>query len=141
MALACATGVLALARPVEARTAPASARVRFNIPPQPLSQALNQLALQSNREILFSPGLTAGRRSPALTGVFTAEEALTRLLAGSGLDVRLEGRSFLILAAPRAAAPVVAAPPPPPAPPPALDSVIVTALKRSSLVQNTPISI
>lgn len=141
LALACAAGVLTLTpQPVRAQPVRITATVRFNIPPQPLSQALNQLAVQSNREILFSPALTAGRRSPPLSGAFTAEEALARLLAGSGLGVRLEGRSFLILAQPRAPAPVVPAPPPPPTTPSTLESVVVTAMKRSSLIQQTPIS-
>ena len=141
LALACATSVLTLAvASAQAQTIRADATVRFDIAPQPLSQALNQLALRSNREILFSPALTAGRRSPALNGAFTPEEALARLLAGSGLTVRLEGRSFLVLPAPRIVAPVAAAAPSPPAPPAALDSVIVTALKRSTPIQRTPIS-
>lgn len=142
LALACATGVLTLvASPAQAQAVRAGVTVRFDIAPQPLSQALNQLALQSNREILFSPALTAGRRSPALKGAFTPDEALARLLAGSNLDVRLEGRSFLIVPAPRQAMPVATPrPPAPPAPSAALDSVIVTALKRSTLIQKTPIS-
>jgi outer membrane receptor protein involved in Fe transport len=140
-ALACATGVTALApSTAQAQAARAAATFRFDIAPQPLSQALNQLALRSNREILFSSALTMGKRSPALNGAFTAEEALERLLAGSGLDVRLEGRSFLIVPAPRVASPVAPAAPAPPAPPAPLDSVIVTALKRSTPIQRTPIS-
>ena len=119
------------------------AAYRFDIPAQPLSQALNQLAVRSDREILFSPALTRGKRSPALSGQFTAEAALERLLAGSGLAVRLEGRSFLVVPAPREALAETAAAAPRPEPPPppvAMESVVVTALKRSSLVQQTPIS-
>lgn len=119
------------------------AAYRFDIPAQPLSQALNQLAVRSDREILFSPALTRGKRSPPLGGVFTAEAALERLLAGSGLAIRLEGRSFLVVAAPREAPSETEASAPgrdPMPPPVAMDSVIVTALKRSSLIQQTPIS-
>ena len=145
LALFCAAAVGACP-PDAARAAPSRPGVayRFDIPAQPLSQALNQLALRSDREILFSPALTRGKRSPALNGVFTAEAALERLLANSGLTVRLEGRSFLVVPAPRELAPQsVAASPPSPSPQPqptAIDSVVVTALKRSSLVQQTPIS-
>jgi iron complex outermembrane receptor protein len=142
-ALFCATSGTALLAPVHAQAAGAEATSRFDIPAQPLSQALNQLALQSNREILFSPRLTAGRRGPPLRGVFSAEEALARLLSGSGLTVRLEGRSFLIQPAP------VAPPPPRPATTTPdtepdsndpLESVVVTALKRDSEMQKTPLS-
>lgn len=124
----------------QAQTTRAAPTFRFDIWPQPLSQALNQLAVQSNREILFSPALTTGKRGPQLIGMFTAEQALTRLLAGSGLEVRLEGRSFLVVPSPRAATPPPPSPMAPPAPPAPLDSVIVTALKRSTPIQRTPIS-
>ena len=117
-----------------------AATFRFDIPSQPLSQALNQLAVRSDREILFSPALTQGRRSPPLSGVFSAEDALTHLLAGSGLEIRLEGRSFLVVPAPRPAPSIEDAPPAPAPPPVSLDTVVVTALKRSSLAQQTPIS-
>ena len=141
LALFCAT-VVGASAPGIGRAAPRRPDValRFDLPAQPLGQALNQLALRSDREILFSPSLTKGRRSPALSGSFTAEEALDRLLTGSGLDVRMEGRSFLIVpeapAPARAAVADVAAP----AAPVSIDSVVVTALKRASLVQQTPIS-
>lgn len=113
---------------------------RFDLPAQPLSQALNQLALRSDREILYSPNLTKGRRSLPLSGTFTAEDALTRLLAGSGLTVRLEGRSFLVLPAPKPLEEIDSPPSAPVAPPIDLDGVVVTALKRSSLAQQTPVS-
>ncbi|HWT52488.1 MAG TPA: TonB-dependent receptor [Caulobacter sp.] len=135
MALLCAT-VLDTAAATPRRP---DVAYRFDIPSQPLSQALNQLALRSDREILFSPSLTLGRRSPPLSGLFTAEAALERLLEGSGLAVRLEGRSFLVVPEPRTAMARVGDSPPT-APPVAIDSVVVTALKRSSLVQQTPIS-
>jgi outer membrane receptor protein involved in Fe transport len=143
LALLCATALTA-APAAAAVAAPRRPEVAlsFDIPAQPLSQALNQLALRSDREILFSPALTQGKRSPGLSGTFTAETALERLLAGSGLIVQLEGRSFLVVPAPQLTktpapdAPLVV----PPQPPVAIDSVVVTALKRSSLVQQTPIS-
>jgi len=141
LVLFCAA-TLGLSGPGVAVAAPgrAAATFRFDIPAQPLSQALNQLAVRSDREILFSPALTRGRRSPPLSGVFTAEEALAQLLAGSGLEVRLEGRSFLVVPTPRASSPVDTPPASPPPPPISLDTVVVTAMKRSSLAQQTPIS-
>jgi len=146
MALLCATALstsMMAASPVAAAESSRrpDATYRFDIAAQPLSQALNQLALRSDREILFSTALTQGKRSPGLNGTFTAEAALQRLLSGSGLAVRLEGRSFLIVPAARpaeTATPEVS--PALPSPPVAIDSVVVTALKRSSLIQQTPIS-
>jgi len=140
-ALFCAAAVGALAPSIaRAEARRGEAVLRFDIPAQPLGQALNQLALRSDREILFSPALTQGRRSPALSGVFTAEAALARLLDGSGLTVRLQGRGFLIVPETKAAPTTEPASPPPPPPPVDLDLVVVTALKRSSLAQRTPVS-
>lgn len=142
LALFCA-GILG-ASPAAATAAPdtrAEATFRFDLPAQPLSQALNRLALRSDREILFSTALTQGKRSPSLSGVFTAEAALRRLLAGSGLAVQLEGRSFLVVPAARPAeVAATRAAPVAPSPPADLDAIVVTALKRASLAQRTPIS-
>lgn len=139
-ALLCAVAVEAFA-PTAALAGPGRPpdTRRFDLPAQPLSQALNQLALRSDREILFSPSLTLGRRSPSLSGTFTAEQALVRLLAGSGLTFRLEGRSFLVVPAPKPREEPEAGPFPV-APPVDLDGLVVTALKRSSLAQQTPLS-
>lgn len=141
MALLCAAAVGAFAptASLAGQGRPADATRRFDLPAQPLSQALNQLALRSDREILFSPSLTLGRRSPPLSGSFTAEQALTRLLAGTGLTFRLEGRSFLVVPAPKPREEPEARPSPV-APPVDLDGLVVTALKRSSLAQQTPLS-
>jgi outer membrane receptor protein involved in Fe transport len=142
--MAWAAGAAALLAPPYAQAAGAEAVSRFDIPAQPLSQALNQLALQSNREILFSPRLTAGRRGPPLRGAFSPEDALARLLEGSGLMVRLEGRSFLIQPIPAplpAPHPATAKPSPQSDSNDPLESVVVTALKRDSQMQKTPLSI
>lgn len=140
-ALLCAAAVGAFAPAVALAGLGRSAEAarRFDLPAQPLSQALNRLALRSDREILFSPSLTAGRRSPPLSGTFTAEQALAQLLAGSGLTFRLEGRSFLVVRAPKPPEEPEARPAPV-APPVDLDGLVVTALKRSSLAQQTPLS-
>lgn len=138
--LLCAVA-LGMTAPVAVAGARKPTAYRFHMPAQPLSQALNQLAVRSDREILFSPALTRARLSPPLIGVFTPEEALRRLLAGSGLTVRTEGRSFLIVPGPRPAPSVEESAPATPSPATApLDVVVVTALRRSSLAQQTPIS-
>src|SRR3954462_12801931 len=93
LGLSCVAAISA-STPVVAGPRRPDATFRFDIAAQPLGRALNQLALRSDREILFSTALTQGRRSASLNGVFTAEEALARLLQGSGLDVRLDGQSF-----------------------------------------------
>lgn len=67
---------------------PAAAAVAvysFDVPPQPLSSALRQFAQQSRREILFTPGLVAGKRSPGVAGSLPSLQALETLLKDTGL--------------------------------------------------------
>src|SRR3546814_2268385 len=65
--------------------ATAVAVYNFDIPAQPLSSALRQFAQQSRREILFTPGLVAGKRSPGVAGNLPSLEALEALLTDTGL--------------------------------------------------------
>lgn len=61
----------------------------LHIDSAPLEQALQEFARQSGRQILFFSQIAAGRRAPRLSGRFTLNEAMSRLLAGSGLSFRL----------------------------------------------------
>lgn len=74
---------------------------QYTLPSQPLGTALNQLAVTADRQLLVPPELVRGRTAPALTGRYTVEEALKRLLAGSGLSYRITGSGVItIVAAP-----------------------------------------
>jgi iron complex outermembrane recepter protein len=53
----------------------------FDLPSQDLATTLRALACQGGREILFADGEVRGRRSPAVHGSFTAEQALRRALS------------------------------------------------------------
>lgn len=69
----------------------------LNIGAQSMSEALKTLADQSGLEIVYEASLVAGRSSPQLKGKMTAEEAVGRLLAGSGLEYRaLNARAITI---------------------------------------------
>lgn len=72
-------------------------RTRYNITSQDLGTALTQLARQSNREIYFSADLTRGLRSPRLQGRLTLEQALDRLLRGTGLRYRLNSAGAIVI--------------------------------------------
>lgn len=61
----------------------------IDIPAQPLDKALGALARQTGARILFGTDLTEGKQAPALKGSLTSQQALERLLAGSGLVVRV----------------------------------------------------
>jgi len=78
-----------------------SAARPIDIPAQPLAQSLAALARQGDAQILFASGLAEGVRAPAVRGTLTTEDALARMLAGSGLRVVSNGpRTFSIVQAP-----------------------------------------
>jgi outer membrane receptor for ferric coprogen and ferric-rhodotorulic acid len=83
--------------------AQAQTRVAIDIAPAPLDRALGQLARQADVQILFSSALAQRHEATALRGEFTAQEALQRLLAGSGLVVRArDAATFTVEPAPPA---------------------------------------
>ncbi len=82
--------------PVDMSASPAALSVAFNIPAQPLSAALAELAQQANVELALPPRLADGKNAVALTGQKTIAAALAELLMGSGLDGRLSGNVLLI---------------------------------------------
>ncbi|MCG8595081.1 MAG: TonB-dependent receptor [Kiloniellales bacterium] len=69
----------------------------FAIPAQPLSSALLAFAEQTGLEVLFDARIAAGKTAPAVRGDYTAEQALRRLLAGSGLRYRYTGANAVTL--------------------------------------------
>lgn len=68
-----------------------------NLPARDLGGALTTLARQANREIYFSAELTRPHRAPALHGRLSVEEALTQLLAGTGLRHRITAAGAIII--------------------------------------------
>lgn len=68
-----------------AQPAAAGSVSSFDIPAQSLSSALRQFAQQSRREILFTPSLVAGKRSPGVAGSLPSLQALEVLLKDTGL--------------------------------------------------------
>ncbi len=99
---------------VSAPAAAQSQTKRICIRAQPLSSALLDLARQTGVELLSDPQIMSGLRAPSVCGSFTAETALRRLLAGSGLTVRRNGSDPWIIERPQA--PAVEDPPDPPTP-------------------------
>ncbi len=62
--------------------------ITFNIPPQPLSSALNVYADAANVQLSYPAALTEGLKSPGVSGQYTAQQALQKLLAGTGVVSR-----------------------------------------------------
>ncbi|MGY1490402.1 TonB-dependent siderophore receptor [Methylobacillus pratensis] len=77
-------------------------KLTFDIPAEPLEQAVNRIAKQADVQVLLASSLASGKSSPALKGQYTAREALEKLLAGSGLTIQDKGgNSFIITAEPQ----------------------------------------
>lgn len=70
---------------------------RFDLPAEALSDALVQAAGAAHVTLAFSPDLVAGKRSPALHGVFPVAKAFDLLLAGTGLTVTVTHRGSYII--------------------------------------------
>ena len=66
----------------------ARGRVHFDIGPQALSSAVRAFSDVTGQALLVDERLLVGRMSPGARGEFTAEDALRRLLAGTGLRER-----------------------------------------------------
>jgi iron complex outermembrane receptor protein len=75
-------------------------RRTYQIAAQDMSRALEAFGRQSGKAILFDPARMVGVRSRPLSGSFSADEALGRLLAGSGLRARqVNAGSYIVDAA------------------------------------------
>ncbi|MBD9355832.1 TonB-dependent siderophore receptor [Methylomonas albis] len=59
--------------------------IRFDIPAQSAADALDALAAQSELQMLFDRNALQNSRTQAVSGLYTAREALQKLLVGSGL--------------------------------------------------------
>jgi iron complex outermembrane receptor protein len=118
-------------------SAPAQAADRnFNIPPQPLASALTTWARQANVQIFFPADATRGQRSAALRGSMSRQDALNRLIAGTGLRVASDDSKTVVLA--RQEGPTAPAPRPAsehgpdlPAADRADEAIVVTGIRQS----------
>jgi iron complex outermembrane recepter protein len=69
----------------------------FDIPPLKVEQALSLLANQTGHQLLFSYELVDFLNSSAVSGIYTVEGALKRLLEGTHLTGRLTRRGVVIV--------------------------------------------
>jgi iron complex outermembrane recepter protein len=87
----------------------------FSITSQDLGSALRAFAIASGKDVVFDPMLVKGKTSQGLHGELTDEEALRRILAGSGLTFERTDSGGFVIHAPDQT--------PGTAPDPAVDSV------------------
>jgi outer membrane receptor protein involved in Fe transport len=71
-------------------------QVTLDIPSQQLASALDKLGKVANMNIAFPTDLVLGKQSSAVKGTMTRKEALSRLLANTGLDAKIEGTAVYI---------------------------------------------
>ncbi len=93
--MACAAP-LAIAVPEAAYAQAVDTRQDYAIPSGSLSQALQAYSAVSGVQLVYSSALVAGMQSPGVSGSLSRGEALTRLLAGTGLTGALSGNTATI---------------------------------------------
>lgn len=95
IALSGAFGSLLIAHQTQAWAQAAAAPVDINVAAQPLSSALAALSSQTGVQVFAAGNLVAGKSAPAVSGKLTPQQALDRLLAGSGLQAQASGNGNL----------------------------------------------
>ena len=72
---------------------------RFDIPPEPLGQALTDFSQAAAQQIIYSESIVKGRTTSGLHGSYTAAQALQALLAGTELRVDINSSGMLMIRA------------------------------------------
>ncbi|MGH6870883.1 MAG: TonB-dependent receptor domain-containing protein [Rhizomicrobium sp.] len=108
----------------------------FHIPAEPVDQALVDFAIQAHLSVGHSGVAFRNARANAVSGTFRSDEALRRLLAGTGYSFTFLD-PWTVAIHPAAASPAAQ---PQPAPL-ATEQVVVTATKRREVAQTIPASI
>jgi len=82
--------------PTTYAAAAAQATSRFDLPPQDLGASLRAVAKKTGRQIIIATGAVEGKTAPALRGVFSADDAVSFLVSGSGVIVRFTAEAALV---------------------------------------------
>ncbi len=69
----------------------------FNIPAQPLSSVVGVFGRQSGLQVTLATPSAGNVRTNAVTGSFTVRDALSRLLAGTGVNFRFAGNGRTVV--------------------------------------------
>lgn len=101
MAGAVMTGaVTAGPSPAHGQVAPAAGQ-RFDIPAQGLVTAINAFSTASGWEVGFPAEVARGLSSPGVSGTMAPEDALRRLLAGTGVSFQMTAPGRVVLSRPQ----------------------------------------
>lgn len=77
--------------------AQAAAQMSFDIPAGPLARSLASFGSQSGTQISYDASLAAGKSSPGIRGAATREQALARILQGSGLGYSFSDAASVVI--------------------------------------------
>lgn len=72
-------------------------RVKIDIPPQPLSEALLQFGHQTGMQIMFASDVAGTQTTRGLKGTYPASVALNQLLNGSGLTYQSHNNTVTVI--------------------------------------------
>jgi secretin/TonB-like protein len=97
---ALAVAFICIARAAEPQAPSDPQQIDFEIPSQPLANALHAYGRRMGVQVLYESRSAIGRQSEAVHGRFTPGEALKRLLAATDLEVRHARSDAIILVAP-----------------------------------------
>lgn len=92
-----AAGLAMGGAPAQEPAADDAGRIEFDIPAQPLSSALDAYGERTGLGILIDTG-NGDRTASAVSGRYTPAEAITRMLAGTGLHARIVDREVVVIA-------------------------------------------
>ncbi|MBT0676909.1 TonB-dependent siderophore receptor [Komagataeibacter oboediens] len=98
LASSCLSGLMTQAAKAQTASASTGATRHFTIAAQPLRTALHQYLEQSGVQVAYPTAAAGNVRAAAVTGNLTPQEALSRLLAGTGLTWRATGPNSVTLA-------------------------------------------
>lgn len=87
---------------VSAAMAQQAAAIAFAIPPSSLTSALTAFGDRANLQVLYAADLARGVQSPGVSGTLAPAQALSRLLAGTGLTYRFTSANTVTIARPAA---------------------------------------
>src|SRR5690606_12056010 len=70
--------------------------VQIKLPAQSLDDSLIQLGRQTDLQFFYTPQVVAGIQAPAVQGTMAPEQALQRLLQGTLVQYRREGKNVML---------------------------------------------
>jgi iron complex outermembrane receptor protein len=105
--------------------------VKFNLPSQSLAQSLRALASQTQTNILFDQALVRGLTARALDAELSLDQAMDRLLAGTGLTYRKTDEKTVVIAPARGTV----------VPPASRDTSIATSASRVAALNSSTESV